>query len=186
MILFEENSLTVSPNGKISRLERQVLKILRPDGEALGIRHFYFDPTNVITNLHAWAIPAAGKDYEVKERDAIDSILDVEGGELISDERMKTLRIPAASVGSVIGYEVEYELKSQFLTEDWDFQYTVPVREAHFSLRLPSGWSYESAWLNHPDEAPTASGPNQWNWTLKDIAPIRVEDYMPPWQENRR
>jgi hypothetical protein len=182
VILFEETVLTVQPNGKITRLERQVLRILRPDGEALGIQHFYFNPTSIITNLHAWAIPVAGKDYEVKERDAIESIINVDGGELISDLRMKTLRIPAASVGSVIGYEVEYELKSQFLTEDWDFQDTVPVREAHFSLRLPSGWSYESAWLNHPNEAPAASAPNQWNWTLSDVAAIRVEDYMPPWR----
>ncbi len=182
VILFEESILTVQPNGKITRLERQVLRILRPDGVALGTRHFYYDPTSLITNLHAWAIPVAGKDYEVKQRDAFDSIIDVDGGDLINDLRMKTLRIPAASVGSVIGYEVEYELKSNFLTEDWDFQETVPVREAHFSLQLPSGWSYQSAWLNHADEAPAESAPNQWTWTLSDIAAIRVEDDMPPWR----
>ena len=35
---------------------------------------------------------------------------------------------------------------------------------------------------DHTNEAPIAAGPNQWNWTLSDIAPIRVEDQMPPWR----
>src|SRR5271169_6371129 len=183
VILFEESILTVQPNGKIKRLDRQVLKILRPGGAARGTIPFYFDPRSPITNLHAWSIPAVGKDYEVKEKDAIESaVIDVDGGELMSDLRMKTLRIPAASVGSVIGFEVEYELKPNFLLDDWDFQDTVPVREAHYTLRLPTGWSYQSSWLNHPDEAPTAAAANQWSWTIFDVAPVRIEGDMPPWR----
>ena len=151
VILFEESVLTVQPNGKIKRLDRQVVRILRPGGETWGTIHFYFDPQTPITNLHAWSIPTAGKDYEVKERDAIESaVIDVDGGELMSDLRMKTLRIPAATVGSVIGFEVEQDLKPNFLIDEWDFQDTVPVREAHYTLQLPTGWSYQSSWLNHP------------------------------------
>ena len=183
VILFEEKVLTVLPNGKIKKLDRQVIRILRPGGEAWGTIPFYFDPQTPITNLHAWSIPAAGKDYEVKERDAVESaVIDVDGGELMSDLRMKTLRIPAATVGSIIGYEVESEIKPNFLIDDWDFQDTVPVREAHYTLRLPTGWSYQSSWLNHPAEAPNASAANQWNWTISDVEPVRIEGYMPPWR----
>ncbi|HEY0746285.1 MAG TPA: hypothetical protein VGD63_06260 [Steroidobacteraceae bacterium] len=40
VILFEETILTVQPNGKIKRLDRQAFRILRPDGESRGTRHF--------------------------------------------------------------------------------------------------------------------------------------------------
>ena len=184
VILFEESVLTVQPNGKIKRLDRQVVRILRPGGEASGTKQLNFDPQTPITNLHAWSIPTAGKDYEVKERDAIESaVIDVDGGELMSDSRMKTLSIPAATVGSVIGYEVEQDLKPNFLIDEWDFQDTVPVREAHYTLQLPTGCrSYQSSWLNHSAEAPTASAPNKWNWTISDAEPVRIEGYMPPWR----
>jgi transglutaminase-like putative cysteine protease len=183
VILFEETILTVQPSGKIKRLDRQVLRILRPDGESRGTHHFYFDATSPITDMHAWCIPPAGKDYELKQKDVIESaVMDVDGGELISDLRMKTLRIPAATVGSVVGYEVEQELKPNFLVDDWDFQDDVPVREARYTLRLPNGWSYESAWLNHSNESPTSPAPNQWSWSIHDIEAVRVELHMPPWR----
>jgi hypothetical protein len=183
VILFEESVLTVQPNGKIKKLDRQVVRILRPGGAAWGTIPFYFDPQMPITDLHAWSIPTVGKDYEVKEKDAVESAaINVDGGELMSDLRMKILRIPAATVGSVIGFEVEHELKPNFLIDDWDFQDTVPVREAHYTLRLPNGWSYQSSWLNHPAEAPTAIAANQWNWMISDVEPVRIEGHMPPWR----
>jgi Domain of Unknown Function with PDB structure (DUF3857)/Transglutaminase-like superfamily len=183
VILYQESVLTVSPNGKIKRLDRQVFKILRPGGQARAKPRFYFDPKSPITNLHGWSIPPDGKDYEVKERDAIDSaVIDVDGGELVSDVRMKVLTIPGAQVGSIIAYEVEQELKPEILADDWDVQDIVPIRETRFSLVLPAGWSYESIWLNHGVEAPVSAGANQWTWILSDVAAVKVEPYMPPWQ----
>jgi Domain of Unknown Function with PDB structure (DUF3857)/Transglutaminase-like superfamily len=183
VILFQETVLTVSPKGKIKRLDRQVFKILRPGGQARAKPRFYFDPKSPITDLHGWSIPPDGKDYEVKERDAVDSaVIDVEGGELMTDVRMKTLPIPGAQVGSVVGYEVEQEIEPEILADDWDVQDIVPIREARFTLILPPGWSYESNWLNHAAQSPSSAGANQWNWILSDVAAVKVEPYMPPWQ----
>jgi transglutaminase-like putative cysteine protease len=182
VILLQETTLTLQPNGKIVKLDRQVVRILRPDGESRGTIPFYFTPTSPILDLHAWSIPSTGKDYEVTAKEAIESaVIDVDGGELISDLRVKTLRIPAATVGSVIGYEVAYEEATNILADDWDFQDTVPVREARYILRLPSGWSYHSTWLNHVDVAPSG-GPTQWNWSLRSLDPVRIEYEMPPWR----
>ena len=182
VILYRETVLTVTPNGKIKRLERQVTKILRPDGVDQAKPRFYYGPMFPITDLHGWSIPPGGKDYEVKERDAIDSAdIDVDGGELVTDVRMKVLAIPGAQVGSVIGYEVEQELRPEFLSEDWEVQNIIPIGEERFTLNLPAGWSYESRWLNHGAEAPQSLGPNQWVWVLNQVAPVKVESYMPPW-----
>jgi hypothetical protein len=183
VVLWRDEKLTVSSNGKMKRLLREVVKILRPDGASWARPRFYYSPTTPITGLHGWSIPPDGKDYEVKERDAIDSAdSDVDGGELFNDVRMKVLVIPGAQPGALVGYEVEQELRPEILTENWNIQYNVPVRESHFTLQLPSGWSYESAWLNHIAETPANTGPNQWTWNLSDVPAVKVERHMPPWE----
>jgi hypothetical protein len=183
VVLYAETIITVQPNGKIKGLYRKVVRILRPDGEERGVVRVYFDSESRITNLHAWCVPVSGKDYEVKEKDAVESaIIGVDGSELVSDLRTKTLLIPAATAGSTIGYEIEQELRPYAMVDDWGFQDTVPVREAHYTLQLPKGWSYKTNWLNHTEEAPTESGAGQWNWTIRDVPAIRVEPDMPPWR----
>jgi hypothetical protein len=183
VILYKESILTVESAGKIRRLDRQVLRILRPDGETHGLVVFPVYPGKTVTSVHAWSIPVAGKGYEVGDRDTFESaVAGVDGSELMSDLRMKMLRIPGATVGSVIGFEVEYELKLNFLMGEWDFQEIIPVSEARFTLKLPSGWSYQSTWLNHSDAQPALTSPNQWTWVVKDIEPVHLEKYMPPWE----
>jgi len=183
VVLYTETILTVQPNGKIKKLYREVTKILRPDGEARGVVRAYFDSQSRITSLHAWCVPASGKDYEVKEKEAVESaIIGVDGSELVGDLRTKTLRIPAAGAGSMIGYEIEQELRPYVMVDDWDFQDTVPVREAHYSLQLPKGWSYKTNWLNHAEQAPTESGAGLWNWSVSGEPAIHIEPDMPPWR----
>ncbi len=183
VVLYAETILTVQPNGKVNRRYREVVKVLRPDGEARGTVRAYFDPQSRITDLHAWCIPVSGKAYEVKEKDAVESaIIGVDGGELVSDLRTKTLRIPAATAGSVIGYEIEQDLRPYVMVDEWGFQDTVPVREAHYTLRLPGGWSYKANWLNHSEEHPAVASPGQWQWSIKDVEAIHVEHDMPPWR----
>jgi len=183
VVLYAETIITVQANGRIKRLYREAAKILRPDGEGRGVVRVYFDSQSRITNLHAWCVPVSGKDYEVKDKDAVESaIIGVDGSELISDLRTKTLRIPAATAGSVVGYEFEQELRPYVMVDDWGFQDTVPVREAHYTLQLPKGWSYKANWVNHPEETPTGSGAGQWNWSIRDVQAIRIEPDMPPWR----
>jgi hypothetical protein len=183
VVLFAETVITVQPNGKIKKLYREVVRILRPDGEGRGVVRVYFDSQSRITNLHAWCVPVSGKDYEVKDRDAIESaIIGVDGSELVSELRTKTLRIPAATAGSMVGYEIEQELRPYVMVDDWWFQDTVPVREAHYTLQLPKGWSYKTNWLNQSEQAPIESGAGQWNWSIRDVPAIRVEPDMPPWR----
>ena len=181
--LYSETILTVQPNGKIKKLYREAVKILRPDGESRGAVRVDFDAQSPITNLHAWCIPASGKDYEVKEKDAVESaVLGVEGGELTSDTRTKILFIPAAIPGSIVGYEVEKEFRPYMMVDEWGFQDTIPVREVHYTLKLPPGWSYKTNWLNYPDESAMQGAAGEWRWSVNDLKAIRIERYMPPWQ----
>lgn len=180
--LYSEVVLTVQPNGAIKRLTRDVYRILRPDS-ARGFLRLDVDRQTKITALRGWSIPTEGKPYEVKEDQVVDSSLaNVENGELMGDVRTKILHLPAAIPGSIVGYEVETDEKPYVLTDDWEFDETVPVREAHYTLQLPPGWGYKAAWLNHTPVTPLSDGKGQTQWLLKDLKAIRVEDQMPPWR----
>jgi hypothetical protein len=158
----------------------QTDKILRPEGRDRGVAFVSFNPQRKIESLQGWCIPAQGKDYEVKEKDAIETSPNTEGGELISDTKYKILRIPAAEIGNIVGYEYEIEEQPIFLQDIWDFQGVDPVREAHYSLLLPAGWEFKSSWLNHAEAKPNHPGGNSWEWSVTDVKAIRPESHMPP------
>lgn len=183
VVLFTETELTVQAPGKMKRLERAAYKILRRDGEAYGTVRAEYGSQNRITSMRGWSIPPEGKAYEVRDRDIIETgITDVDGGELVTDVRRKSLRIPAATPGSIVGYEIEEELQPYEMTDEWDFQDSVPVREARYSVRLPAGWSYKVFWLNHPETSAVQIEPNQSRWTVSNLKPVKIEDNMPPWR----
>jgi hypothetical protein len=183
VLLYSESILTAQTNGKLRRLDRRVYRILRPNGDVHGIVRVDVDAQTRINTLRGWSIPSSGKGYEVGERDSVETSLSgVENGELMTDVHTKLLRIPAAVPGSIVGYEMELEEKPYVMTDEWVFEDTVPLREAHYRLQLPPGWSYNASWLNHVDEAPDTSTPGQTHWVIRDLKPIKVEERMPPWQ----
>jgi Domain of Unknown Function with PDB structure (DUF3857) len=147
VLLYSETNVTVPSVDKIRTHVREAYKILRPEGREHGTVHVYFNPRRKITNLHGWCIPAQGKDYEVKEKDAIDTSA-IAGYELFSDVKYRVLRIPAPDPGNIVGYEYEVEQQPFWLQDIWYFQETDPVRESHFSLQLPPGWEYKASWLS--------------------------------------
>ena len=183
VLLYSEDLLSIQSNGKIKKVERRVYKILRPDGRQYGTVRADFDAESKINSIHGWCIPSQGKDYEVKEKDAIETaLLGVLNGELMTDLKSKILTIPAADPGNIVGYEIEQELRPYVMQDFWAFQKVeVPVREARYSLQLPAGWEYKAVWLNHP-EVPPSGGAGQWQWVVSDIKAIKPESEMPPWQ----
>jgi hypothetical protein len=183
VLLYSEEILNVQPNGKIKSTERRVYKILRPDGRRFGRIHAYFDSETRITSIHGWCIPAQGKDYEVKDKEALEMGLnDVENGILLTDQRVKVLQIPAAGIGNTVGFEIEHEDRPYILQDVWDFQNIIPVREARYTLQLPAGWEYKATWVNYPEVKSTATGGNQWQWVVTDVAALKRQEQMPPWR----
>ena len=182
-LLYSDNTVTVLPNGRIRELERKVFKILRIEGANRGTVRVDYDTRTKIKGVHAWCIPAEGKDYAVTDKDAVEtSLFGVMNGELVSDLRSRILRIPAAVPGSIVGYEIERETQPYFMSTEWEFQDTVPVREAHFALELPPGWQYQGTWLNHEEVPAVSAGANRWQWVVNEVRGIKLEDDMPPWE----
>jgi len=181
VLLYSETNVTVVSIDKIKTQVREAYKILRPNGRGHGTVLVRVNPQRKVKSLHGWCIPAQGKDYEVKDKDAIEvSPPSIEGAELISDVKYKVLHIPAPDPGNIVGYEYEVEDQPFFLQDMWQFQEMDPVRESHYSLQLPVGWEYKASWLNHPEAKPTEVGGNLSQWVLNNVRGMRREPEMPP------
>lgn len=176
VVLLDEQVTTVSPSGEVHVLYRRAVKILTTAGRDLGIASAYYDNETKISHFKAWSIPAQGADYEVKDKEAMETA--PFGEALFADTRLRRIRIPQAEPGSVVGYE--YEQKSRpYIQEDmWRFQEDIPVKKARFSIELPAGWEYQSYWLNHAKQEPSISG-TRYTWEVTDVPAIKPEPGMP-------
>jgi len=179
VLLYSETNVTVLSTDKIRTQVREAYKILRPGGREHGTVKVPFNAQSKVNSLRGWCLPAQGKDYEVKEKDAVEQAY-APDFVLASDAKVKILQIPAPDVGNIVGYEYEVEERPFFLQDIWDFQKSDPVRESHYFLQLPAGWEYKVSWLNHPEVKPTEAGNNSWRWTVSDVRGIRKEPLMPP------
>jgi uncharacterized protein DUF3857/transglutaminase superfamily protein len=178
--LHSETTVTVQSADKIKTTVREAYKILRPGGREYGTLIVSFNSRKKITGMRGWCIPAQGKDYEVKDKEAVEvSLPKIDGSELVSDVKVKVLRIPAAEPGNIIGYEYEEEGQPFVLQDIWSFQEQNPVREAQYTLQLPAGWEYKATWINYPETKPSQAG-NQSHYVVSDIKAIKRETEMPP------
>lgn len=181
VLLYSDQAVIVQSVDKIKTHVRLVYKILRPSGRDYGMAAVSFNPHRKITGLRGWCIPVQGKDYEVKDKEAVEVALPkIAGSELISDVKEKLLQIPAPEPGSVVGYEYEEDEQPMVLQDVWMFQREIPGRELHYSLQLPSGWEYKASWINSAEIKPTPGGSNHWEWVMNDVKGIRKEAEMPP------
>ena len=181
VLLYSDQAVIVQSVDKIKTHVRLVYKILRPSGRDYGMAAVSFNPHRKITGLRGWCIPVQGKDYEVKDKEAVEVALPkIAGSELISDVKEKLLQIPAPDPGSVVGYEYEQDEQPMVLQDVWMFQREIPGRELHYSLQLPSGWEYKASWINSAEIKPTPGGNNHWEWVMNDVKGIRKEAEMPP------
>ena len=181
VLLYSDQAVIVQSVDKIKTHVRLVYKILRPSGRDYGMAAVSFNPHRKIAGLRGWCIPVQGKDYEVKDKEAVEVALPkIAGSELISDVKEKLLQIPAPDPGSVVGYEYEEDEQPMVLQDVWMFQREIPGRELHYSLQLPSGWEYKASWINSAEIKPTPGGNNHWEWVMNDVKGIRKEEEMPP------
>jgi len=176
VVLYAEQETTVQPNGDIETMYRRAYLILRPDGKQYGMVAVPFDNETKITWMKAWCIPKEGKNYELKEKDA------VEVGDLdafYSDNRSKVLEIPAATPGNVVGYEYRQKKRPFFLQDEWWIQDRIPVLHSRFILNLPAGWEFSAKWMNHSELKPTSQTATQVVWDADHISGIKKEPSMP-------
>ena len=98
----------------------------------------YLNANRKITSLRGWCIPAEGKDYEVKDKEAMEmSPPKIDGSELISDVKLKLLRIPASDPGNIVGYDTRWKSILWCYRTLGSSRNPIPCRESRYSLDTP-------------------------------------------------
>ena len=178
VLLYDETTIVVKDAGEVHAIHRRVYRILHPGGRDRAVFDVSFDKDTRVLSMKGWCLPAGGgKEYEVKEKDAVETQLTE--GELFSDTRHRILRIPASEPGATVAYEYEQRERPYILQNIWWFQTQDPVRESRFVLQLPPGWRYKAVWIRHDSVSPQEDGNNQLHWELADVSAIGQEPEMP-------
>ena len=173
--LLDEQITTVSDSGEVTTTYRVAYRILRAHGRDLGLVAIPFDNETKISNLHGWSQPPQGAEYELNDKDAIETAMfsDV----AYSDDRLKVLRLPT-DIGSVVGYEYEQKQRPRVFADTWSYQEKVPVLTSRYTLNLPADWELETFWVNRSKLEPTRIG-NSFTWQERNVPAVKDEDNMP-------
>lgn len=176
VILLDDNVTTVKENGDLLKRGRLVVRILRPEGRGWADYEVGYNNDSKVNYLHGWSITGKGQEYETKSSDVIER--NVSTYEVYSDAKQKSLRVPGADVGTVVGFEFEQLEHPYTFTDVWGFQASEPIERSHYELHMASGWRFKAEWRNHREEKPTEeNGAVQWQVT--DIPRIENEPRRP-------
>jgi hypothetical protein len=93
---------------------------------------------------------------------------------LYSDNHLYAAKVSGGDVGSVVAFESEVVRHPYKAEVNWFPEEDVPIRDTSFTLELPAGFEFNSAWANSDDIKPQQAGPNTWKWSLSKLQ--RIED----------
>lgn len=176
VVLLDDTTYRVDPDGRAVEHCRRVVKILRPQGRDEGIIHVNFDKDTKILSMNVWGIGPDGHEYAMKDKDFVDAgFPGMEGAFEFADVKFRVARAPGNDPGGVIAYEYEQRERPYVTEKTWFFQEDIPSLSQSFTLQLPPGYTYGTVWAHHsPSEAANLEG-RGWRWEMKDIPGIDLE-----------
>ena len=174
VVLLDDITYTVAPDGRAVEHRRHVVKILRPQGRDEATIHVGFDKDTRILSMNVWSIGPDGHQYTMKDKD----FSDVGYGDAdiaFADDRYRIAHAPGGDSGGVIAYEFEQRSRP-FLTEKtWFFQGEIPHLSQSFTLQLPPGYTYGTVWAHHPPTETANLEGHGWRWEMKDVPGIDLD-----------
>jgi hypothetical protein len=174
VVLLDDMTYTVAPNGQAVAHERYVVKILRPQGRKYGIPEVPFDKDSKVLSIHVWSIDPAGHEYSLKDNEIIDfSPPGSEEG--YGDEKEKTADPPGRDPGGIVAYEYELRVRPYLAETSWGFQGDIPAVHQTFTLVLPPGFSYVTTWANHAKVDGADLENHSYRWEMNDQAAIDLD-----------
>lgn len=177
VILLDDTTYSVAPNGQATEHYRRVLKILRPQGRDDSIVAVPFDKDTKIVSLHVWSIGPDGHQYAMKDNEIVEYGYPGQG-DFFEDDKIKVARAPGSDPGGVVAYEYEQRIRPLLTEKTWFFQGNLPSLSQTFTLELPPGFTYGTVWAHH-EQAQAADLENRrWRWDMKDVPAIDLNHVL--------
>ncbi len=183
VVLLDEQSTVVSPNGVLTRTCWRATRVLRPGGVESASRLMMVDTYNTkIKSMTGWVINPAGSPREVTMKQVISSSLVPDT--LYMDAKVLMLVVPEVDVGSVVGFESVEEQTPEVLEDSFALQGEFPVLRAVYALSMPTRWEPEFSWVNWPAVEAKRDPispllPRKLSFEVLDIPGTADEPYMP-------
>ncbi len=174
VVLLDDTTYTVAPDGRATEHCRHVIKILRPQGRDSGIVFIPFDKDSKLASLHVWSIAPDGHEFAVKDNEITEYGYPGEGN-FFEDVKAKVAHAPGRDPGGIVAYEYE-QRNHPFITETtWFFQESLPHLSQSYTLELPPGYTFGTVWAHHPEQKPADLERGRWRWDLSQTPGINLD-----------
>jgi hypothetical protein len=177
VVLLDDTTYTVAPDGSATEHHRHIVKILRPQGREEGIVAVPFDKDSKILSMHVWSIGPDGHEYAVKDNEMVEYGYPGQGNFFV-DLKVRAANAPGRDPGGIVAYEYEQRSHTYLTEKTWFFQNDLPHVNQSFTLELPPGFTHGTVWA-HSKEVPAVDLEHQrWRWEMKDTPPIDLAHVM--------
>lgn len=177
VILLDDTSYTVAPDGTAVEHARRVIKILRPQGRDDGLVYVPFDRDRKILSFRVWSIAPDGHEFEIDKKDIVE--LGYPGqGNLYEDMRVKAARPAGRDPGGVVAYEYERSERPYTRETTWFFQDETPRLHQTFTLSLPAGFTYSTVWAHHAALTEANLEDRRWRWEMNETSAIDLRHVL--------
>ncbi len=174
VVLLEDTTYTVAPDGTAVEHYRRVTKILRPQGREEGIVAVPFDKDTKILSMHVWSIGPDGHEYAVKDNEMAEYGYPGQGN-LFEDIKVRAANPPGRDPGGIVAYEFDQRSHPYLTEKTWFFQSDLPRLNQSFTLELPPGFTHGTVWAHSKKIAATDLEHQRWRWDMKDTPPIDLD-----------
>ena len=175
VILSDEYLETIDDQGRATEREREVMRILQPQGRPTACEVSY-DADEKINYFREWTIAADGKVFQAKDTDFVDK-----GGETgvpveLVAEKERIVHPPAADVGATIVCESEELLAPYEQEKVWQIQNGIPVVFEALEVDLPASRAHSESWHEFKPVKAAEVAPNHWRWEIRDMQKLDLRD----------
>ena len=174
VVLLDETTYTVAPDGSAVEHYRYVVKILRPQGREEGIVGVPFDKDSKILSMHVWSIGPDGHEYAVKDNEMVE--LGYPGqGNFFDDLKVRIAKAPGRDPGGVVAYEYEQRSHPYLTEKTWFFQSELPHLNQSFTLELPPGFTHGTVWAHGKEVSAVDLEHQRWRWEMNNTPAIDLD-----------
>ena len=174
VVLLDETTYIVAPDGSAVEHYRYVVKILRPQGREEGIVGVPFDKDSKILSMHVWSIGPDGHEYAVKDNEMVE--LGYPGqGNFFDDLKVRIAKAPGRDPGGVVAYEYEQRSHPYLTEKTWLFQSELPHLNQSFTLELPPGFTHGTVWAHGKEVSAVDLEHQRWRWEMNNTPAIDLD-----------
>jgi hypothetical protein len=174
VVLLEDTTYTVAPDGSATEHFRSVVKILRPQGRDEGRITLPYDKDTRILSMHVWSIGPDGHEFAVKDSDQIEFGYPGQGNFFV-DLKVRAAEAPGRDPGGVVAYEYEQRTHPYLTEKTWFFQSELPRLNQSFTLELPPGFTHGTVWAHSKEVTAIDLEHQRWRWEMKNVPSINLD-----------